>query len=610
MKHLLLSAATGALLCLAGTSSVQAQTQSCTSTSPTAINLNSSTTICGTNYIFTNPNPVNPTKTSVTRYLGIQYGQAGRWQSPKAVDLPANGSTMSSFGNVCPQNAPVPTGQTQSEDCLYLNIWTPANVKPSSNLPVMVFIHGGAFVAGEGSSPIYDGSSFASKNVILVTINYRLGALGFLASNRVLNSIKSLNFTQLAGNYGIQDQQLALNWVQNYISAFGGNPNKVTVFGESAGAMSVGLHALSIPSSSNYNPVKNNGYGTTSTPLFSAALMESNPVGSQYSDAFSMKSEGDSFIIKLCGLGCTLETMNNTPYTTILSTQKSFDPLTAGDVFTELSEFPLAWAPNIDGNLIIQEPLDGYAAGVTKVPMAFGVNQNEGTLFAALAYAQYPDLFSPPKDGIYPFGDFISDEFPTYSKSILSNPSYDYSNYQSYSGSGGVVLNNVGYAVAQFMTDYAFACGNVALANTMYKNKVPQIYGYQFTQPPALNVYASDPAMGNGALACSTSAPNNVCHGSELPYVFNTLGSVDSIASQSNLQLADNMNTAWVNFATNPSAAQNWTPYTPYSANTGGNVTLWNSSWTSSNNQTTVLDTASNCSNIWLNVDPYGPTSN
>ncbi len=121
-----------------------------------------------------------------------------------------------------------------SEDCLYLNIWTPADT-PDEELPVAVWIHGGAFAAGYGSELEFDGKAFAEKGVILVTINYRLGALGFLAHP----ALSAASDRHVSGNYGILDQIAALKWVRKNISAFGGDPDNVTLFGQSAGGMSV-----------------------------------------------------------------------------------------------------------------------------------------------------------------------------------------------------------------------------------------------------------------------------------------------------------------------------------------------------------------------------------
>jgi para-nitrobenzyl esterase len=125
-----------------------------------------------------------------------------------------------------------------SEDCLYLNIWTPAQTG-AEKLPVAFWIHGGAFHAGFGSEMEFDGEAFCKRGVILVTINYRLGALGFLAHKWLSEESLAAGENGFCGNYGLFDQLEALKWVHENISAFGGDPSRITVFGQSAGAMSV-----------------------------------------------------------------------------------------------------------------------------------------------------------------------------------------------------------------------------------------------------------------------------------------------------------------------------------------------------------------------------------
>src|SRR5207245_10598256 len=120
------------------------------------------------------------------------------------------------------------------EDCLYLKVWSAAKYA-SEKLPVMVWIHGGAFTRGSGATPTYDGESFARKGVVLVTVNYRLGVFGFFAHPEL--TAESENHS--SGNYGMLDQIAALQWVQKNIAAFGGDPKRVTIFGESAGSFAV-----------------------------------------------------------------------------------------------------------------------------------------------------------------------------------------------------------------------------------------------------------------------------------------------------------------------------------------------------------------------------------
>ncbi|MDR1298541.1 MAG: carboxylesterase family protein [Deltaproteobacteria bacterium] len=144
------------------------------------------------------------------------------------------------FGNACPQvRSPLvdlgPDTPGQGEDCLSLNVWTPKGAKPGDDLPVYFFIHGGGFGVGAGSQPVFDGAALASEGIILVTVNYRLGAFGFLASRETFKE------SGTTGNWGILDQIAALEWVRDNISSFGGDPKKVTIGGESAGSISVSV---------------------------------------------------------------------------------------------------------------------------------------------------------------------------------------------------------------------------------------------------------------------------------------------------------------------------------------------------------------------------------
>src|SRR5690348_2726612 len=180
----------------------------------------------------------------VNVFFGIRYGQAPagvlRWKPPQAPN-PGQGSIVAgTIGNTCPQGR-----TTDSEDCLFLNVYVPASADEHSHLPVFIWIHGGALVNGAGSD--YDPSIMvAENNIIVVTINYRLGPLGFLAAS-VLAATGDNAFENVgdAGNYGLMDQQFAMAWVHDNIAAFGGNRERVTIGGESAGGLSVSSHLAS-----------------------------------------------------------------------------------------------------------------------------------------------------------------------------------------------------------------------------------------------------------------------------------------------------------------------------------------------------------------------------
>jgi para-nitrobenzyl esterase len=182
----------------------------------------------------------------VAVFKGIPFGAppigALRWQPPQAVRAWDGVRPGDKFGPTCiqphqPQRVPnnravdLPDSPPMSEDCLYLNVWTPATAA-TAKLPVMVWIYGGAYTEGAGSTPYNHGDTLAAKGVVVVTFNYRLGALGFLAHPELTAESPQ----HASGNYALTDVLAVLKWVQQNIAAFGGNPGNVTIFGESAGA--------------------------------------------------------------------------------------------------------------------------------------------------------------------------------------------------------------------------------------------------------------------------------------------------------------------------------------------------------------------------------------
>jgi para-nitrobenzyl esterase len=185
-----------------------------------------------------------PNGLGIRLFKGIPYAAAPvgalRWKPPQPVESWSGIRSVAEWGPRCLQSNRLgdldPLNKRMDEDCLYLNVWTPTRSNDQA-LPVMVWIHGGSNLNGAGSQPEYDGSRLARKGVVVVTINYRLDVFGFLAHPELTQE----SDTKSSGNYGLLDQIAALKWVQKNIRVFGGDPNQVTVFGESAGSIDISL---------------------------------------------------------------------------------------------------------------------------------------------------------------------------------------------------------------------------------------------------------------------------------------------------------------------------------------------------------------------------------
>ncbi|HEX2400582.1 MAG TPA: carboxylesterase family protein, partial [Mycobacterium sp.] len=189
--------------------------------------------------------PVRGVDGGVRSWLGVRYGAPPtgglRWRAPEPPQPWTDVADASILGPVCPQpvdpRIPIDLGAPQGDDCLTLNIWASSDIAAGDRKPVMVWIHGGAYVLGSANQPMYDGRVLAAGgDVVVVTVNYRLGAFGFLD----LSSFSTPR-RRFESNLGLRDVLHALHWIRDNIAAFGGDPDRVTVFGESAGSWSVNV---------------------------------------------------------------------------------------------------------------------------------------------------------------------------------------------------------------------------------------------------------------------------------------------------------------------------------------------------------------------------------
>ena len=293
---------------------------------------------------------------SVVAFKGIPYAEpplgALRWHSPipkkkwngikNAVDFGSRSPQRNTYDDMIFRSA------EESEDCLYLNIWKPQIVDGKS-LPVVVYFHGGGFSSGDGSEPRYDGESMASKGVIFITINYRLSVFGFLAHASLSKESKEGS----SGNYGLQDQNEALRWVKRNISAFGGNPDQITIAGESAGSMAVSAQMCS----------------PLSKGLFHGAIGQSGSVlGFEPPVRLEDAEKIGADFAKACGAN-SIDELRKIPTKELLKLSKDY-------------WFPLT----IDGYFFVEQPLITYTYGrQMDVPLLAGWNTAERSMNAVLS---------------------------------------------------------------------------------------------------------------------------------------------------------------------------------------------------------------------------------
>ncbi len=422
------------------------------------------------------------TKGDLYTFFGIPYADStagdNRWLAPQPPQWTGI-FNANQYGNRCPQGqdwGDKGLPEDISEDCLFLNVWTPKLTAPDKgDLPVMVFIHGGAFLVGSGGDNVgpghlYDGTSFVDaarqgENIVFVTLNYRLGALGFLASPEL----------GLNGNFGIQDQQKALQWVQRNISRFGGNPKRVMVFGESAGAQSTALH-LTISSSQ---------------PLLQNAILESSyAISYMKIDGEALKSKVDWFKESV---GCKdkgLDCLRGILVSTIIDAQLldyTVDSLKCAGL-----QAVIPWNPVIDGTLITRDPIN---ASITK-PMINGTNLNESIPFVGII----SDLGESNAGTVY--GDLMV---------FLFGPDNANDIFKIYGSPSVATLGTL----EQVVTDYLWTCYNREFAT----RSTQDVYRYSNIHVGSFPFWVNkDTGLPKGAVdeACQTA----VCHAAELPFVF------------------------------------------------------------------------------------------
>ena len=295
-----------------------------------------------------------PLPSGVRVFKGIPFAQPPtgelRWREPQPVKNWTGVRQAFEFGPRCMQARIFDDMQFRSngvsEDCLYLNIWTPAKSN-NERLPVLVYFYGGGFVSGDSSEPRYDGESMAAKGILVVSVNYRLGVFGFLAHPELTKESPH----KASGNYGLLDQSAALRWVQKNIAGFGGDPRHVTIAGESAGSMSVSAQMAS----------------PLSKDLIAGAIGESGAITGSLPPVPLAKAEEEGSKFAASVGAQSLAALR------AMSAQQILEPASKGG-WASIGRFPLV----IDGYFLPVEPATIYAAGKqARIPLLAGWNSEE-----------------------------------------------------------------------------------------------------------------------------------------------------------------------------------------------------------------------------------------
>ena len=461
---------------------------------------------------------VGSTIDGVNQFLGIPYAAPPvgslRWMPPKRYGFfPGHMLQATQFGSECTQAG------GGSENCLFLNVFTPQvesddgwRDRGRHGLPVMFWIHGGGLI--NGSSTPYNPALLVKKDVIVVTINYRLGFLGFFAQSAIDAE------GHLSGNYGLMDQQFALKWVRRNIAHFGGDPNRITIFGESAGGQSV--------------------YAQLASPLaagmFRGAIAESGSYA-EFQDYFSnvvTLAQAETTGTRSVPSGAAIAD-------SVGCTSQTAACLRAVPAATMVAQEPFPLYPFVDGTLLTQTIGAAFASGeFNHVPVIAGTNHDEYRLFVALDF----DLVGNP---ILTPAEYVNDTSGLWGP--IAPPVLAFYPFAAYPN-GGEALGASG-------TDGVFSCPARNVDQAL--SKLVPTYAYEFNDenaPPAQSAF--------GGLL---TFPLGAYHSSELPYLFpgiDVFGLPVTLSSQQT-ELSDAMVSYWTQFAKkgdpNSSGEPLWSPY-------------------------------------------------
>ncbi|MCS6935147.1 MAG: carboxylesterase/lipase family protein [Chitinophagales bacterium] len=447
----------------------------------------------------------------VLSWKGVPYAQppvgALRYRAPQPPEPWKGIRAATRYSAICPQpHSRFSVGKHSSEDCLYLNIWSPA--ADCAKRPVMVWIHGGGFIVGSGASDLYHGANLSRNgDVVVVTLNYRLGVFGLLYFDSTDSAA-----SEFENNLAIRDQLAALQWVKENIEAFGGDPDNITIFGESAGGTSVET-LLACPDAKG---------------LFHKAIVQSGPPTMQWSKDTALAIT-DKFL-SILGLSRTNARMLLTYSTdSLLSAQKRLLEYMVKETTNRV------FAPTVDGELIPADVYQQISKGeVCGIPLMIGTNLNEATMFVRKNYRIMPDN-SEELDKV-----FMHRIHPEKKQRLVKA-------YRHYPRKRGVL---------DLLTDAVFRIPAIRLAEN--HSRCAPVYMYRFE-------WNSLPLRLTGLRSF---------HGLEIPFVFGNsyrgrTGKVMRwIATKQTVRiLTTRMQESWINFARygNPNSpgGNDWKTYTP-----------------------------------------------
>lgn len=428
----------------------------------------------------------------VDTFLGIPYAKPPvgelRWRAPEPVSSWQGGHDATRAGAACfqPDAQPFENFTSEflasgpfSEDCLFLNVWKPARIKAGA--PVLVYIHGGAFNSGSGTVPIYNGSKLARQGVVVVTINYRLGVMGFLATPELTRE----SGRGTSGNYGLLDQIAALHWVQDNIRSFGGDPHRVTIAGQSAGAASVNALILS----------------PLAKGLFQRAIAQSGSgLGTAMPTLADAEHDGTETQRRLGA--STLSELRQIPAERLIEATRAVPPSVDG-----VPAMPrLIFEPNRDAVVLAGDPDAGSAVPQSHVPLLTGFNSNEG-------------VPPPATNVVAAFEAMVLGRYARFSDRLLAL--YPHANDTEAAQSWRILARD------RYMANL------IIWARARASVSRSPIYLYEFSHPyPAI---AGQPSPG-------------AFHTAEVPFIFGTMDLGERHLSQSDVRTARNMQRTWLNF--------------------------------------------------------------